>query len=29
MNQEFTIQQIADAAQLTRYQVEAWISRGH
>lgn len=29
MDQEFTIQQIADAAQLTRYQVEAWISRGH
>lgn len=29
MSQEFTIQQIADAAQLTRYQVEAWISRGH
>jgi len=29
MNQEFTIQQLADAAQLTRYQVEAWISRGH
>ena len=29
MNQEFIIQQLADAAQLTRYQVEAWISRGH
>lgn len=29
MKQEFTIQQLADAAQLTRYQVEAWISRGH
>lgn len=29
MNQSFTIQQIADAAGLTRYQVEAWISRGH
>ena len=29
MDQEFTIQQLADAAQLTRYQVEAWISRGH
>ena len=29
MSQEFTIQQLADAAQLTRYQVEAWISRGH
>jgi hypothetical protein len=29
MNQEFTIQQLAKAAQLTRYQVEAWISRGH
>lgn len=29
MVQDFTIQQIADAAQLTRYQVEAWISRGH
>jgi hypothetical protein len=26
---DFTIQQIADAANLTRYQVEAWISRGH
>lgn len=29
MTPDFTIQQIADAAQLTRYQVEAWISRGH
>ncbi|MEZ5784750.1 MAG: MerR family transcriptional regulator [Rhizobiaceae bacterium] len=29
MNHDFTIQQLADAAQLTRYQVEAWISRGH
>jgi hypothetical protein len=29
MTTDFTIQQIADAAQLTRYQVEAWISRGH
>lgn len=29
MTRDFTIQQIADAAQLTRYQVEAWISRGH
>lgn len=29
MAQEFTIQQLADAVQLTRYQIEAWISRGH
>lgn len=29
MTPDFTIQEIADAAQLTRYQVEAWISRGH
>lgn len=29
MNHYFTIQQIADAARITRYQVEAWISRGH
>lgn len=29
MSMEFTIQQLADAARLTRYQVEAWISRGH
>lgn len=29
MTPDFTIQQIADAARLTRYQVEAWISRGH
>ncbi len=29
MTPDLTIQQIADAAQLTRYQVEAWISRGH
>lgn len=29
MTEEFTIQQIASAALLTRHQVEAWISRGH
>ncbi len=29
MTTDFTIQQIADAAEVTRYQVEAWISRGH
>lgn len=29
MSMEFTIQQLADAARLTRYQVDAWISRGH
>ena len=29
MTPDFTIQEIADAARLTRYQVEAWISRGH
>ncbi len=29
MNESFTIQQIANAAGVTRYQVEAWISRGH
>jgi hypothetical protein len=29
MTPDFNIQQIADAARLTRYQVEAWISRGH
>lgn len=29
MKDEFTIQQIADAVNLTRYQIEAWISRGH
>ena len=29
MTPDFTIQQLADAARLTRYQVEAWISRGH
>ena len=29
MTPVFTIQEIADAARLTRYQVEAWISRGH
>ena len=29
MNESFTIQQIADAAGVTRYQVEAWISREH
>lgn len=29
MTEDFTIQQLASAASLTRHQVEAWISRGH
>ncbi len=29
MSTEITIQSLADAVQLTKYQVEAWISRGH
>jgi len=29
MNNEITIQKLTEAVQLTRYQVEAWISRGH
>lgn len=29
MNDEITIQKLTEAVQLTRYQVEAWISRGH
>lgn len=29
MKTEYTIQQVADAALLTRYQTEAWIARDH
>jgi DNA-binding transcriptional MerR regulator len=29
MNNEITIQNLTDAVNLTRYQIEAWISRGH
>jgi hypothetical protein len=29
MTTEITIQRLADAAQVSKYQVEAWISRGH
>jgi hypothetical protein len=28
-SQEITIQRLADAVQLSKYQIEAWISRGH
>lgn len=29
MSQKITIQQLTDALNITRYQVDAWISRGH
>ncbi len=29
MNNEITIQNLTNAVNLTRYQIEAWISRGH